>query len=541
MPAQLTTRAQVNGYRFLLRRLDHAMVRRDVRMLHDPMRSQSRSLIIGAILGILGVAGAAILALIHPQGSIGNARIILGKTSGALYVIVKDQSGTTALHPALNLASARLIAGSAETPTSVADDKLSSYTLGPLVGIPGAPAALPGSAQGQHSDWSMCETVTLSANGNAFGSSTTTSTVVAGPPQLGSQARIATNNEGVLVKHGDKEYLLYDGKRSEIDPNDTVVARTLNLANHPARPTGTALLDVANPEPPLAPPTIPQAGAPGPGKLSSVPVGGVISVAAADGSGPPDMYVVLADGVQKIGPFAAQMIRNADSHGMSEVKAVTPDVLGGISVVTSLPITHFPNAIPKLISAEDDPVACVSWNKSAGQATQAVTDSSNPADKATVRLLVGTHLPLPGTDQPVKLSSPTGSADHVDNVYVKPMTGEYVQTTGMDSGSLRRDGLFYITDNGIRFGIPDLATGKLLGLGGTPHLAPWSIVGQLIPGPTLSQKNALTSYDTLPTGDSSDGSPDASTPSATPTSTATPVARPQPIPTPHAVPAANTN
>ncbi|MBF6247361.1 type VII secretion protein EccB, partial [Nocardia elegans] len=40
MPAQLTTKAQVNGYRFLLRRLDHALVRRDVRMLHDPMRSQ---------------------------------------------------------------------------------------------------------------------------------------------------------------------------------------------------------------------------------------------------------------------------------------------------------------------------------------------------------------------------------------------------------------------------------------------------------------------------------------------------------------------
>jgi type VII secretion protein EccB len=184
VPAQLTTRAQVNGYRFLLRRLDHAMVRRDVRMLHDPMRSQSRSLIIGAILGLLGVAGCVILALIHPQGSVGNAKIILGKNSGALFVMVKDQSGAVALHPVLNLASARLIAASAESPTSVADSKLSSYTLGPLVGIPGAPSALPGTSQGTHSDWSLCETVTLSATGSAFGSSTTTSTVVAGAPQL---------------------------------------------------------------------------------------------------------------------------------------------------------------------------------------------------------------------------------------------------------------------------------------------------------------------------------------------------------------------
>ncbi len=87
MPAQLTTRQQVNGYRFLLRRLDHALVRRDVRMLHDPMRSQLRSLLVGAVLGLLVVAGAAILAFIRPQGAIGDAKIVMGKDSGALYVV----------------------------------------------------------------------------------------------------------------------------------------------------------------------------------------------------------------------------------------------------------------------------------------------------------------------------------------------------------------------------------------------------------------------------------------------------------------------
>lgn len=43
-----TTRWQVNGYRFLVRRMEHALVRRDVRMLHDPMRSQSRALAVGS-------------------------------------------------------------------------------------------------------------------------------------------------------------------------------------------------------------------------------------------------------------------------------------------------------------------------------------------------------------------------------------------------------------------------------------------------------------------------------------------------------------
>ena len=43
MVRQLTTRAQVSGYRFLLQRAEHALVRRDARMLHDPMRAQRRS------------------------------------------------------------------------------------------------------------------------------------------------------------------------------------------------------------------------------------------------------------------------------------------------------------------------------------------------------------------------------------------------------------------------------------------------------------------------------------------------------------------
>ncbi|MQY19558.1 type VII secretion protein EccB [Nocardia macrotermitis] len=513
MPAQLTTRAQVNGYRFLLRRLDHAMVRRDVRMLHDPMRSQSRSLIIGGILGMLGVAGCVILSFIHPQGSVGKASIIVGKDSAALFVMVKDKSGNQTLHPALNLASARLISGTAETPTSVKDSKLSSYPRGPLLGIPGAPNALPGTSQGDHSDWSLCESVTLTASGNVASAAAVTTTVIAGPPELGAQARTASQDEAVLVSHDDKTYLIYDGKRAEIDPTNTVMARTLNLVVHPARATGTGLLDVAVPVPPLAPPTIPDAGHPGPGKLSNVPVGGVISVASADGSGTSDLYVVLEKGVQRIGPFVAQLIRNADSHGMSEIKSVPPDVLDGITVLDTLPLEQFPTQVPKIIGAEDDPVTCVRWNKSSGMATDQ-PESSNPTDRAWVSLVLGTKLPLGNSDHPVKLATSSGTGDHVDQVFVKPMTGEFVQTTGMDSGSLRRDSLFYITDDGIRYGIPDLATAEMLGLGKTPHLAPWAIVGQLVPGPTLSRTSALVSYDSVPTGPSAATSDDSKTTTA---------------------------
>jgi hypothetical protein len=41
MAGQPTTRLHVSGYRFLVRRMEHALLRGDIRMLHDPMRAQS--------------------------------------------------------------------------------------------------------------------------------------------------------------------------------------------------------------------------------------------------------------------------------------------------------------------------------------------------------------------------------------------------------------------------------------------------------------------------------------------------------------------
>ena len=57
MSRQMTTRAQVSGYRFGLARAEHALVRRDARMLHDPMRSQFRALIAGAVVALAMLPG----------------------------------------------------------------------------------------------------------------------------------------------------------------------------------------------------------------------------------------------------------------------------------------------------------------------------------------------------------------------------------------------------------------------------------------------------------------------------------------------------
>lgn len=168
MPAPLTTKPQVNGYRFIIRRMEHALVRRDVRMLHEPMRGQARSLLVGGVLAALVMAGFGIAAWISPAPDVGDSAIILAEDSGALYVRVEGErvpgrdasvAVDAVLHPALNLASARLVAGESADPERVPDDHLPDTRRGAVVGIPGAPQRLPDRSDQVSGPWTVCDMV----------------------------------------------------------------------------------------------------------------------------------------------------------------------------------------------------------------------------------------------------------------------------------------------------------------------------------------------------------------------------------------------
>ena len=152
MARQTTNRLQVSGYRFLMRRMEHALVRGDVRMLDDPLRTQSLSLIAGCILAVVAVAGCAILAFLRPAGELGGP-IVMSRESGALYVRIGDT-----IHPVPNLASARLVAGTAANPEMVSEDEINKAKRGPSVGIPGAPSVIANPLSGDESGWAVCDT-----------------------------------------------------------------------------------------------------------------------------------------------------------------------------------------------------------------------------------------------------------------------------------------------------------------------------------------------------------------------------------------------
>ncbi|BDT99268.1 type VII secretion protein EccB [Nocardia sputorum] len=460
MPAQLTTRAQVNGYRFLLQRFEHALVRRDVRMLHDPMRIQFRSLMTGLVLAVLVTVGCAVLAFLRPQGQVGDAKILMGADSGALYVMV-DKT----LHPALNLASARLITGSSESPTSVKDSKLASLPRGPLLGIPGAPASLPAPAVRDRSEWTLCEDATDGSR----------STVLDGAPHLGSQIRASAPGEALLASRDGATYLVFDGKHARIDMNSDAVVATLQIRGLRPRPIGAGLLNATVAVPELVVPEIPDAGAPSTVHGGNLVVGSVIRVQGVNGTQP---YVVLAGGVQKISEFTAEVLRASNSQGLTVIPLLSPDAIAGLPVLDALPVGQFPAAAPTIMSTDTDPVACVAWARGTGDQV------------ATLRLLAGRQLPLVAGRTPVSLVA--GDAAHA--VYVPASTGEFVQATGIELDSTRRDSLFYVTDTGVRFGIPDLASATVLGHT-EPKLVPWQIISQLPAGPMLDRQSALIARD----------------------------------------------
>src|ERR1700722_16416634 len=151
---RLTTKVQVSGWRFLLRRLEHAIVRRDTRMFDDPLSFYGRSAAVGIVISVLIVVGALAMAYFKPQGKLGSGNLFVDRATNQLYLMVSGQ-----LHPVYNLTSARLVLGNPADPTAVKSAELNKLPKGQSVGIPGAPYATPVTSDSS-SVWALCDTVT---------------------------------------------------------------------------------------------------------------------------------------------------------------------------------------------------------------------------------------------------------------------------------------------------------------------------------------------------------------------------------------------
>ena len=475
MPSQPTTRWQVSGYRFLVRRMEHALVRRDVRMLHDPMRSQSRALAVGAVLASLGLAACAVLALIRPQDKMADNKIVVAKDSGAMFVVLDN-----VVHPVLNLASARLAAGSSDKPAIVKESELEKKPRGPLVGIPGAPSALPHS-DGTGRTWSVCDSI------GADGSESITNSVLVGDTTLGAGTSTLGSGEALLLKSKNDTYLVYDGKRAKIDLANRAVVNALALDGATPRPVSPGLLNAIPEVPAIAPPRIDGAGSPPLYSMPGEKVGAVIQVPRGDSK---QYYVVLRDGVQLISAATAELIRFNDSQGAVEIAKLAPDALNRVPTVEQLDVASFPESAPSVVDSTDAPVSCLSWKP-----IQGGSGDSGGRSGAEMSLMKGRSLPIPSDAKMVTLAQADGPGDKTDTAYLHPGAGAFVQTTGMEADSRRKDSTFFVADTGVRYGVTNAEAAKALGFDSEPEAAPWSIVSLLAPGPALGREQAMVAHD----------------------------------------------
>lgn len=493
MRLRLTSRPQVSGWRFMLRRLEHALVRRETLMIDDPQRAQSTALTLGVVVTVLAAAVCAVIALVSPKGTIDDStKIVADRDSGALYVRVGGR-----FDPVLNLASARLIAGAPVMPTRVKNSEIAKFPRGPLVGIAGAPQVMSAS-EDRDSQWSLCNSSQIGvavpldpATGLPTTAAPVSTSVIGGPLDMSTSTPLPAHG-GRVVSYGGATWLIYlradgSGVRARVDMSNLVVTSALGIGGTRALPIGRGLFDALTEERALTVPAVAGAGAPPTYPMvSGAKVGSVLRATNLDSTA--SYYVVLGSGVQKIGQVAATMLRNSNSVGNQTPLEVTPDVLNKAPTSTQLSVDGYPDE-PIRIVAESSPITCLRWHRGPNDSSAATTLITGRALPLSSRQRAGMVLPV---------TAPSSGGATADSVYLPPGPGRFVQIAADNGGS--KESLWWLADTGVRYGLDTTLgdgsdrTVDSLGVG-DPIPAPWSIVSLFAVGPALSQRDALVSHD----------------------------------------------
>lgn len=527
MPSTPTTKSQVQAYRFVLRRMQSALVRKDAVMLHDPMRTHSRATVVGVCLAGLGLLGFLIWGILSPKPKTPNDDgIIIGKPSGQVYVLLAKPSKK--LIPVFNLASARLLlqaqkeegteggAGQqapsgpveVEAPKVIDDNELRDIPKERKAGIAEGPELLPSADQRVGPPWTVCDAATLNPDAadqnvdeNVPTEKNAETTVMAGVDDLGQQLE---QTESLLVRldvdapgqdpEDQPAYLVYrtpgsanlpntSAVRAEVDLSNPAVRAALDLNGVEPREISVGLLNAIPEKPALDVPRIKDFG-----KTSNVDlddpdlrkVGSVFEVQRA--GGPSEYWVVHRDGLEKVKETTADLLRFQESLD-EEIKVVGPDVIDEVEQPDEVKDQTFPEQATEVLLPRNWPVACLSWK---------TTGEGDNREEATA-VYIGKK--VPGDPKPVRISTPSADGVRIDYFYMPPGRGAVVRQA-TSKADFDRGQIILISDRGIKYGIPDAQTAAVLGLDNQLP-APRNIIQLLPDGSSLSVDEVEQSYDAL--------------------------------------------
>ncbi len=432
------SRDQADAYRFGLRRLEAALVRGDAVPLHEQIRSQRRAALAGVVLGLLGLCGVAVYALIVPSPDWRSQAVVIGASSGSMYVVAHEPDR---LVPVANLAAGRLVlaalhrGGATEAdpatavPVAVPDPTLDDAPRTPTAAVAGAVAVRSDAVVA--SRWAICDKV--SDNGTLLAT-----TVIGGTAPLPPAAA----GEGTLLGTSDgSTWLVTAGHRHRVDTGDGRLLAELGLTRPVPRDAADVLVSALPEGAPLATPAVPGRGSPSPAGLPGS-IGDVLATRPA--AGDPQYVVVLGTGLQTVPRMVGGLLAVASTS--RKVGTLDPALLGSATFVEDLQVDGWPTGAVHVLEPAATPVVCWTWSVDGPAAGEVWT---------------GSALPLPAGGAPVVLAQADGAGPRVDAVVVG--AGGVVRATGPGRGP-GAGPLWMLSATGVGYGVADVATAQALGI-----------------------------------------------------------------------------
>ncbi|WP_190820763.1 type VII secretion protein EccB [Saccharopolyspora pogona] len=507
MASTPTTKSQVQAYRFVLRRMESALVRKDAVMLHDPMGSHKRATVAGAVLAAVSMIGFLVWGLFGGKGNVPEpGSIVIAQETGNVFVVTSDQQAQKRLIPMLNMASAKLLVmaqgggqgGGPVEPTRVKQAALADFPRGALTGMVNAPTFLPDAKNPAEPSWAICDVGqvrdTLS-DAKVEAATKVETTVIGGDGNHGTEIA-PTQSLYVKDQTSKEEYLIYRVKdlpgrqhthavKSKISMTETTVMDVFRLRGATPRTISTNMLNAIPEVPALQVPTILGDGQQLQSYMARYKVGDVVKRTLP---GQPDQFfLLLQNGKQEINEGAAAVLHASKTNSQ--------DIPNATGAVTDAPqadpseqinLSSFPTAVPTPVTFQQSDTSCLSWK------------NVNGDQNITVTL----HKGSPTAKAPVKLAQYDGAGLNVDYFYMPPGKAAVVRgasnEAGADSGPI-----FLVSDQGVQYGIKDVATAQGLGvIGGAGDIkaGPSWLMRTLPNGDFLDPANASLTYDSVPVG-----------------------------------------
>ncbi|NLU81070.1 type VII secretion protein EccB [Micromonospora sp. HNM0581] len=454
-------RDQVHAYFYLVGRLNSAVMQGRPDPYEPPNRRPVLGYVIGILVTLVIAGGFGIYGIFRPGGDSSWRQpgvVIQVNETGARYLLIEDQ-----LRPVLNYASARLVLGNGEAAqlVGVSRNSLRGVPVGAPIGIPDAPDALPAADRLEAGAWTVCAEAT-----DAAGRAGTTLLLGAAVPMSS-----VADTDGFLVTTSDgQDHLVWQGRRYRLAAQAAVALGYAGV--QPVRVTPAWL----NPIPAgrdLTFPVVAGRGGPGPRIGTRTSVVGQVYEARDPTRGTSELYLVRADGLVRLGRTTAALaladpaIGEAYPGGSVAPLPVRPDELAAAPVSESAElVSGYPPEPPRPV---DGGLLCVRY----GSAGTTITVSLARAPATATRSAV----PVP------RAAAATGTADRI---LIEAGTGVMARNPYSPG-----DGLFLVTEYGVKYPAPPSGVQALGYAGVTPVDVPVELLNLLPTGAVLDPAAAL--------------------------------------------------